>query len=351
MYALRSFPKRCGAWPSRNLRKCEFFLYLTIAGKDTGHVHHLTQPEDTLSSGKMPESVCIQHCSANLCGCCRDTGREQVPDVGCCAFPFGKHELQTPVPATLAISWGSATTVVVPWSATSRAYSRGVNNELFDVYMGVYKAGDKVLPRTIVHGFSGIIPDTKNGAVLYCERPRLPGTGERIEYTGVLTDDIRGNETPGCVQQVCMSRRHLVHHNIPDGRGFPLTVLDEIDIEFVLTGFQRSGNNGGSLTLVQGEWCIQYIRFFLQVPFYLVNSDLDIALGWYAIVGNRKRKITIGIRNVTNRCRYACCSKKEREHHAGYDQDCMVAEGHYSDVKPWAHKTMACPGPCSCDST
>ncbi len=32
-------------------------------------------------------------------------------------------------PSTFAISWGSATTVVVPWAAASRAYSNGESRD------------------------------------------------------------------------------------------------------------------------------------------------------------------------------------------------------------------------------
>ena len=84
----------------------------------------------------------------------------------------------------------------------------------------------------------------------------VPVSHEQVNGLNILcifTDDIRRNKASGCFKQVSFFCLHLVHHNIPDGRGLPLAVLDEIEIKFVLTGFQVAWNDCHIRTPLQGE--------------------------------------------------------------------------------------------------
>ena len=52
------------------------------------------------------------------------------------------------VPMTLAISWGSVMTVVVPWGSTARANSLGLTSELSRWMWASTKPGSTILPET-----------------------------------------------------------------------------------------------------------------------------------------------------------------------------------------------------------
>ena len=52
------------------------------------------------------------------------------------------------VPMTLAISWGSVMTVVVPWGSTALANSVGLTRELSKWMWASTKPGSTILPET-----------------------------------------------------------------------------------------------------------------------------------------------------------------------------------------------------------
>ena len=125
--------------------ECEFFTNPRITGKDTGHIHHLREPEDSLSPDKWPEVGSIQYCSAGFGGGGRDAGGEQVPDIDGGTFPSFEHEFESCSPGHVGDLVRICHNGRCPVECDQPGIFPGGQERALDVHVGIDKAGDNVL--------------------------------------------------------------------------------------------------------------------------------------------------------------------------------------------------------------
>src|SRR5512136_2803247 len=129
MYAFRGFPERPGAWPSR-IRERESFRPTSASPESTPGTSIISPRPMTPSLPRNPRRSAAERVAPP-----GSPGAEGTQEGSMRRISRGVREASLMrysipgTPATFAISWGSAMTVVVPWLRTARANSEGTRRE------------------------------------------------------------------------------------------------------------------------------------------------------------------------------------------------------------------------------
>jgi len=181
-YALRSFPERSGAWPSRIPKKPDLVHDFPVSRQHPGNVHHLAEAGNAVPGGKGRKCCCIEGCPADIGRCRGHAGREHVPDIDRQAGPRGKHVLDPRCPGNVCDLVGIGDYGCRPVCRDEPGVFLRHEKRTLDMDMGVDKAGDEVCSRKVAFADTPVAgADANNDAVLYREIVMLPGTGECIE--------------------------------------------------------------------------------------------------------------------------------------------------------------------------
>ena len=145
---------------------------------------------------------------------------------------WGRHASMYSIPgtpSTFAISWGSATTVVVPWIAASLAYSNGESRDDSTWTWASISPGRPGPRRGRARAAPGI-PRAQHPPAMNPERGLLPRAEERVEDGGVQEGEVDRLPRPSRRARGSRMARRPEDGQLPDDGAPPLLAVVEVEV-------------------------------------------------------------------------------------------------------------------------